>query len=409
MRNIRGLFDDLITAIREDQALMAAVGATGGVVLAVVLERAGGDVDPESFTVTVDQARTSLLSSLALVFTGLSIVLALTALTTQNMANKFSPRLLRMKLRGSGNKSMLAVFALTASFIISSQILLRTRPGDSLAPEPTMAASVALLVITGVVIIWYINGTIQSLRVDRTIAWIGHHIVQAADAHQRSCRNDEVVEEPDIDRPDGATDLIAAASGYLVDVDTECLSRLATSNRASITIDKGTGHAIVRGEPVGWLATTAPLTEQDLAAVANCLAVAEARDPDNDVAYTISVLVDVTLMALSPAVNDPHTAVESIEMLTAVFVELAERPLGTRVRRDADGTPVVTVREQSVAELLDTVGRQILLYGQEDRSVTASLLWFAREGGRVMTVDRDRDLAKALADDIEATRAQAGG
>ncbi len=114
---------------------------------------------------------------MALVFTGLSIVLALTSLTAGNMAGKFSPRLLRMKLRGSGNKWVLGAFSLTASFIITSQILLRSRAGDTLAPPVTMSVNVLLLIITGVMIVWYINGTLQSLRVDQAIRWVGSRIV----------------------------------------------------------------------------------------------------------------------------------------------------------------------------------------------------------------------------------------
>jgi uncharacterized membrane protein len=73
-----------------------------------------------------------LLRALALVFTGLGIVLALTALTTGNMASRFSPRLPRMRLRTSGNKWVLATFAETVTFIITSQVLLRTVAGDDL-------------------------------------------------------------------------------------------------------------------------------------------------------------------------------------------------------------------------------------------------------------------------------------
>lgn len=185
MRNIRGILDDVTSSLEEDQGLTAILGAIAGGFLAAAIERYGGDPDPETFAITVDQARASLLSALALVFTGLSIVLALTSLTAGNMASKFSPRLLRMKLRGGGNKWVLGTFALTASFIITSQILLRGSAGDALAPPLTMSVSVLLLIITGVQIVWYINGTLQSLRVDRAIRWIGKRIVRAMNAHER--------------------------------------------------------------------------------------------------------------------------------------------------------------------------------------------------------------------------------
>ena len=125
MRGIRGVLADIGTSLEENQGLTAGVGAIAGGFLAIATERYGVDPDPATFVVSVDQARASLLSALALVFAGLGIVLALTSLTAGNMASKFSPRLLRMMLRGSGNKWVLGTFSLTASYIITSQILLR--------------------------------------------------------------------------------------------------------------------------------------------------------------------------------------------------------------------------------------------------------------------------------------------
>lgn len=404
MRNIRGILDDVTSSLEEDQGLTAILGAIAGGFLAAAIERYGGDPDPETFAITVDQARASLLSALALVFTGLSIVLALTSLTAGNMASKFSPRLLRMKLRGGGNKWVLGTFALTASFIITSQILLRGSAGDALAPPLTMSVSVLLLIITGVMIVWYINGTLQSLRVDRAIRWIGKRIVRAMNAHERELHHDVVVDEIDIERPVEATDLMAPDDGYVVGVDTDRLHRLMTEPGACVLIEAGPGRPVIRGEPIGWMSAPSSVRGDDLA---DCLTIARTRNPANDVGYTLSVLVDIALMALSPAVNDPRTGVECTEVLTAVFADLSGRKLGIRTRQRTDGSPCVVVEEDTMGDYLDAAGRQILLYGSEDRTVTAALLRLGREAERFAGSDRDRQLARTFADDVEAARAGA--
>ena len=58
---------------------------------------------------------------------------------------------------------------------------------------------------------------------------------------------------------------------------------------------------------------------------------------------------------------------------------------------------------------LDAAGRQILLYGSDDRTVTAALLRLGREGARFAGSDRDRQLAHAFAKDVEAARAAGAG
>ncbi|MFW2336177.1 DUF2254 family protein [Ilumatobacter sp.] len=406
MPSIRGILDDVETALEEDQALVAVIGALGGAVGAFVVERFGPEPDPEVFAITVDQARASLLSALALVFTGLSIVLALTALATGNMASKFSPRLLRMKLRTSGNKWVLTVFAATAAFIITSQVLLRTSSGEELAPPLMLSISVVLLVVTGVMIVWYIDGTLQSMRVDRAIRWVGRRIERTAKRHEHTARHDVVVDTIELQRPPGAIDLLASDDGYVVSIDTGRLARLAGDD-GCIVVEAGTGQAVVRGECIGWVSTPTRLGGHDLAEVLDCLTIANVRDPERDIGYTIDVLVDIGLMALSPAVNDPRTGLECTEMLTAVCVGLARRDVGIRTRTREDGSPSVVVIESTMGDYLDAAGRQILLYGADDRTVTAALLRLGRQGERAARSQRDRGLAKAFADDVEALRSQA--
>ncbi len=409
MRSSRGVLDDITTALEENQEITAIGGAIAGAFLATATERYGAEADPETFAITVEQARASLLSALALVFTGLSIVLALTALTAGTMASKFSPRLLRMRLRGGGNKWVLGTFALTASFIVTSQLLLRSRAGDALAPPITMMVSVILLIVTGIMIIWYINRTLQSLRVDQAVRWIGKRIVRAVKEHDHALRHDEVVAELDIERPSDAVDLVAPDHGHVVRVDTDRLSTLMTRHQGCVVIESGTGSPVIRDEPIGWISTSSPLSRHDLDEFVGCVTVTKTRDPESDIGYTISVLVDIGLMALSPAVNDPRTGVQCTEVLTEVCAELSLHKLGVRTRRNAGGTPTIVVAGDTMGDFLDAAGRQLLLYGGDDRTVTAALLRLGRQGQRFATSDRDRQLARAFTDDVESKRTSGSG
>ena len=404
MRNIRGLVEDFRTATHEDQALAPIVGTIAGVALAFAVERYGPRPDHANFAITTSQARSSLFSALALVFTGLSIVLALTALSAGNTASKFSPRLLRMRLSGGANKRVLGVFALTAGYIIASQVLLRGRPGDALAPPLLLAVAVLLIVLTGVMIVWYINGTLQSMRVDRAIRWIGRQILHSIVAQEHERRHDTVICDVDFERPSDAVDLTAPEDGYLVDVDMDQLHRIAGKFDGCVVIETRTGAPVVEGEVIGHAWAPSPLTHHDLDAIADALTVARTRDPGSDIGYTIGVLVEIALMALSPAVNDPKTGVECTEKLTEVWAAMSQVEFGTRTRSRRDGSYTVVVIENTMGDFMDAAGRQILLYGSDDRSVTAALLRMAQQAERVALHERDRRIARALASDVEAVR-----
>ena len=142
--------------------------------------------------------------------------------------------------------------------------------------------------------------------------------------------------------------------------------------------------------------------------IVDALAITSTRDPERDIGYAIGVLVDIGLMALSPAINDPRTGVDCTEKLTEALTAMADKRLGIRTRKRSDGSPSVVLLEDSMGDFMDVAGRQILLYGTDDRTVTAALLRMAQQAERTATCERDRRLAQALAADVEAARGESG-
>jgi len=279
---------------------------------------------------------------------------------------------------------------------------MRSRDGDELAPPLMMFVGVLMLIVSGIVIVWYIDGTLQSLRVDRTIRWIGRRVERAVRAHEREARHDVIAGTVELERPPGAIDLLAPEDGYVVAIDTGRLAHLAEKGSRCIMLERGTGLPVVRGEAIGWLSGPTRRGGHDAAEVLDCLTIANGRHPDTDIGYTIDVLVDIGLMALSPAVNDPRTAVECTEMLTVVFTDLAGRKVGNRTRSRRDGSLSVVVAGATMGDYLDTAGRQILQFGSDVPMVTTALLRLGRQGERVARSDRDRRRCKSFCDDVEA-------
>ena len=69
------------------------------------------------------------------------------------------------------------------------------------------------------------------------------------------------------------------------------------------------------------------------------LILARQRTIDQDPAFGLRMLVDIGIRALSPAVNDPTTAVQALDCIETLLIELyRRRPASTIVAGD-DGTP----------------------------------------------------------------------
>jgi uncharacterized membrane protein len=93
----------------------------------------------------------------------------------------------------------------------------------------------------------------------------------------------------------------------------------------------GAGTVVVYGTP-----PRPALAQRQLSGM---VALGTERTIDQDPAFALRIMVDVAIRALSPAVNDPTTAVQVLDHLENLLVAIGTTPelSGRRERRDTDG------------------------------------------------------------------------
>ena len=134
------------------------------------------------------------------------------------------------------------------------------------------------------------------------------------------------------------------------------------------------------------------------------------RTLEQDAALGIRQLVDVACKALSPAVNDPYTAVQAVDHLSVIFCALAWRPLGSHVvrrrqrgRGDRSGP--------AVPDYLAVMCGLIRRYGAREPTVAHALLRLLGNCAAVAGDDREwraaiEEQARIVVDDAEREVAQ---
>jgi uncharacterized membrane protein len=116
-------------------------------------------------------------------------------------------------------------------------------------------------------------------------------------------------------------------NGQIVAIDTRRLARIAHRRAITLVLDLRVGDAVTGGTPI---ARTDASDAPDLArAVSRCLVVDDERSLVHDPLYALRLLVDIAIRALSPAVNDPTTAVRALDEIEGVLRSAADRRLGT--------------------------------------------------------------------------------
>jgi uncharacterized membrane protein len=164
------------------------------------------------------------------------------------------------------------------------------------------------------------------------------------------------------------------------------LQRAGAANRVSICLRARVGEHVVAGSTLAWMWSSAPDVPMprpdDFAVIlGSAVRIGFERTLEQDPGFGLRQLIDTACKALSPAVNDPYTAIQAIDHLSVLFAALAARPLGDFVvmtgspdATTSDGAITVAVPARSFAEHLELGVGLIRRYGASEPTVIQALL-----------------------------------
>jgi uncharacterized membrane protein len=117
--------------------------------------------------------------------------------------------------------------------------------------------------------------------------------------------------------PDGAHPIPAVEVGYLLAVDMAQLNELAREKNIDVFVDALPGCFVGAGRPLAHV--SAPLTKEDAEAFAEAFVIGRSRTFRQDPRFGFVVFAEIAARALSPAVNDPGTAIQVAHAGARIF------------------------------------------------------------------------------------------
>jgi uncharacterized membrane protein len=109
-----------------------------------------------------------------------------------------------------------------------------------------------------------------------------------------------------------------------------------------------------------------PIDEKTLT---NAIEMGEERTFEQDPKYAIRLLVDIAIKALSPAINDPTTAVQALNQIEDLLLRLGRRELENGDFRDRDGRLRLIVPYPAWEDFLRLAFDEIAAYGAQSVQV----------------------------------------
>jgi uncharacterized membrane protein len=98
------------------------------------------------------------------------------------------------------------------------------------------------------------------------------------------------------------------------------------------------------------------------------------RTLQQDVEFGVLQIVDIALKAISPAVNDPTTAINCVDQLSRILIRFASRNPPEELLYDPPGTVRASLGWIRFERLLDAAFEQIRMYAKTDVAVSLRLL-----------------------------------
>jgi uncharacterized membrane protein len=315
------------------------VGGFTGVLLAVALADVHAVVTlPVGWQYSAGTAQAVLASVVGAAVGLTGFVVTVSVLVVQMATGTFSARYMRLFYRDAVLKSVLAVLIGTFTFSFG---LLRRVEQDSV---PNLGVTVAgFLMGTGLLLfVIFLDRFVRRLRpvaVASLVAAAGRRAFREVVAQASGDEALDVVPAP-FEVP-GAPDLVvrAAHGGAIQAVDLRGLVAWARTHDCVVVVRHPIGDFVPAGAAVievyGKAAEDALAAERRLGAM---IALGVERTIEQDPAFAIRIMVDIAVRALSPAVNDPTTAVQVIDHLEDLLGLLGKSGPAAPTERSREAT-----------------------------------------------------------------------
>ncbi len=324
-----------------------------------------------SISASSASAALSALGSGMLAFTG--FVTAVILMVVQFGTSEFSPRFVAWINRDRTLRFALSTFSATFLFALVSTAQVG-RGTAAFVPTRTLIAALLLTLYSILMFLALIDRTSNGLRVASVVQAVDSEAREVFDAVYPDSGSDAATAQKTARSLEGLTPVQTVSVGrvgqVVVALDRTGFADLAQKYDAVIELVPAIGdHVPASGTLLNVYGPRA-LPERQLR---RAVILGDERTLDDDPAFAIRMLVDVAIKALSPAINDPTTAVQSLDRIEDVLRYAAPKHLSTGTVTDSHGEVRLVYPTPTWDDLVELALDEIRAFGANQYQVARRL------------------------------------
>jgi len=323
--------------------------------------------DPQIAQIILSSIATSVMTVVAIVFSILLMTLTLASM-------QFSPRIIVTFVNDRVTQHTLGIYLGTFLYCIAALPAARMKPSPF---SPVLAVFGAMLLAVACVcwLLFFIFHISRSISVNYIVDRIARETEMMIDnmmpkQRQPGSASSDIADEPNpFDAP-----VLSVVSGYVRTLDVNRLIIIAKNYRMNVKVLRRVGHFIPAGVPLLSVSKAKQLGPELSEELLQAFHLGPTRTLEQDIEFGVLQIVDIALKAISPAVNDPSTAISCVDQLSSILIRFAAKEKPSTRFYDPPGTLRVSIPYIGFDRLVQTAFEQIRSYAKTDVAVSLRLM-----------------------------------
>jgi len=283
------------------------------------------------FNFTPDGARTILAAFTSSMLTLVVFVVSSLLIVVQLASAQLTPRIIAKVFVSRGIKAVLCIFTFSYAYTIAASARI-----DETTHLPVAFAIVCNLACLAI-FFWFaqfLGSSLRPISVFQGIAAEGRTVVESVYPDRFDPAEERLGWAP---APEGDVAVVEhlGSPGVVLAYSQRDIVRLAERSDVVIELVPQVGAFVARGDPLFRVRRGGRDVEAD--ALRGCIAIGGERTMEQDPRFAFRIIVHIANKALSPAINDPTTAVLALDHIHHLLMHVGKRRLDAGQTCDAQG------------------------------------------------------------------------
>ena len=346
----------------------------------------------------------SFLSTLAGTFLTVTTFTFTTILTVLNKySDSFTPRIVQDFIDKPHVLSLFGVFIGGFFYTVLSLFLVENASSDDTFISGTIAIFYAVIAMISFVL--FVKRVLNDIKVSNVIENTYAHALKLIEAELDAEFPDELYAELSGETSEdssGKSDdnsskkeykIFASKSGYFYSISSDEIIKVLDGIDSDLVIRHRIGEFLLKDEHIASLYIKPTSNDEHIAGlhiedasnndagsfdeildkVSDCLLINVRKNDTEDYHHEITNLVEIAMKGLSPGINDPNTAIESVRKIGILLGKLFSAKHFYRILNKTEDTRIIYTG-YTAKEELHLSFNQILYYGKNDPLVSEAIL-----------------------------------